>query len=311
MPERGVPTILIDGPNAGQFLYTEPGATAWRVVKPFGLPDWTPLLDLGAWVIQPTVYRFQSCTACLKVRNSPDPAYIQLRIGWSEGADPDEDAIRRYGRAALLDHPELMPAGTILWDADPAGDEPIRVLEQGDGPAPGCRDEFHLEPGTRLLCGTCPCGWRTELVESRRFEELRALTSAHGQAGMAALTEIIRRGIVSYAECVGTMGIVDQANRRAGDSADALRYAYSSTVRHQAEAAPALDWGDPLTAADADWPSQGGTCAHICGADPDHRCDARATTRLAYGLPSGGTRSMPLCAPCHASEIAAKEDAHV
>jgi hypothetical protein len=66
----------------------------------------------------------------------------------------------------------------------------------------------------------------------------------------------------------------------------------------------------PLEESDANWPSQGDTCAHICGADPDHQCDARATTRLAYDLPSGGTRSMPICAPCNASETAAKENAH-
>jgi hypothetical protein len=72
-----------------------------------------------------------------------------------------------------------------------------------------------------------------------------------------------------------------------------------------AEPGPALDRGEPLTDADANWPTQGGTCAHVCGPDPDHRCDARATTRLAYSLPSGGTRSMPICGPCHQSETAA------
>jgi hypothetical protein len=73
-----------------------------------------------------------------------------------------------------------------------------------------------------------------------------------------------------------------------------------------------LDWGDALTEADANWPAaQGGTCAHICGADPDHACNARAAMRLAYNLPSGGTRSMPICAPCHASESAVNETAPV
>jgi hypothetical protein len=69
------------------------------------------------------------------------------------------------------------------------------------------------------------------------------------------------------------------------------------------------DWGDPLTDGDANWPSQGDTCAHICGPDPDHRCQAGATTRLTYDLPSGGTRSMPICSPCFESETAAKERA--
>lgn len=60
----------------------------------------------------------------------------------------------------------------------------------------------------------------------------------------------------------------------------------------------------------ANWPEQGGTCAHVCGPDPDHRCAARANCRLAYELPSGGTRSMPICAPCLESEATAKERAH-
>jgi hypothetical protein len=53
-----------------------------------------------------------------------------------------------------------------------------------------------------------------------------------------------------------------------------------------------------------DWPEQGSTCAHVCGPDPDHACLARATEYLTYPLPSGGTRRMPVCAPCHASETA-------
>ena len=60
----------------------------------------------------------------------------------------------------------------------------------------------------------------------------------------------------------------------------------------------------------ANWPEQGGTCAHVCGPDSDHRCAASANCQLDYDLPSGGTRSMPICAPCWESEMAAKEHAH-
>lgn len=68
------------------------------------------------------------------------------------------------------------------------------------------------------------------------------------------------------------------------------------------------DWGRPLTAADANWPADASkVCAHVCGPDPDHRCQAGATARLEYTLPSGGTRSMPICRSCFNSEWAAKQ----
>lgn len=66
-------------------------------------------------------------------------------------------------------------------------------------------------------------------------------------------------------------------------------------------------WGEPLNDADANWPDDASrVCAHICGGD--HECDARAATSLKYELPSGGTRSMPICGPCYTSETAAKEN---
>lgn len=62
--------------------------------------------------------------------------------------------------------------------------------------------------------------------------------------------------------------------------------------------------GGPL-ARRANWPEQGSTtCAHVCGPDPNHVCGAGATETLTYALPSGGTRTMPLCGPCHTSESA-------
>lgn len=66
---------------------------------------------------------------------------------------------------------------------------------------------------------------------------------------------------------------------------------------------------EPITDADANWPADASRiCAHVCGCD--HECDVRATTSLTYRLPSGGTRSMPICGPCHAAETAAKETAN-
>lgn len=311
MRECGVPTVLIDGPSAGQFLYTPESATAWRVAQPVEPVAWTATLDYNRLFPMPTMYRFERRTACLEVPGSPLPAYVQLRIGWSGPGAADDDAIRRYGRAALIEHPELMPAGAVLWPADPADDEPIRILDRGHGPFPGCRDEFRMHPRTRLIRGTCPCGWRTEDVESRRFEELGALTAEHGRAGAEALEALLRRGIYSYASYAELIDVTDHANRRTDDGADALRYALdvlNPAGRRELDDGDTADWGDPLTAADADWPAQGSTCAHICGADPDHACDASASTRLTYPLPSGGTRSMPICSPCHESETAAKKN---
>lgn len=53
------------------------------------------------------------------------------------------------------------------------------------------------------------------------------------------------------------------------------------------------------------WPAEAAVCCHVCGPDPGHVCDARATTSITHPLPSGGTRTLPLCAPCRAAENAA------
>lgn len=307
MPEHGAPTVLVDGPNVGQFVHTDPCASAYYVAKRYEPLAWSPSFDWTASTMvlpEPTVYRLDYRTACLKVRNSPAPAYVRLRIGWSEGDSPNEDAINRYGRAALAEHPELMPYGAVLWPADPAHDEPIRIVEAGDGPCPGCQDVFEMHPRTRLMRGTCPCGWRTEEVELRRFEELCALTGEHGRAGYEALTELLQRGVYSYAEYAALTGIV-----LGGDPGGAARRLAATERQPERDAvAGQLDWGEPLAAAYSNWPTDdSATCAHVCGGDPDHQCDARATTHLTYDLPSGGRRRMPMCGPCFASETAAKE----
>jgi hypothetical protein len=64
---------------------------------------------------------------------------------------------------------------------------------------------------------------------------------------------------------------------------------------------------DPELEAARHWPAPTGTqtCAHVCGPDPGHSCDARATTTIRHALPSGGQRTLPLCGPCAAAESAA------
>lgn len=68
---------------------------------------------------------------------------------------------------------------------------------------------------------------------------------------------------------------------------------------------------DPELFAARDWPAheQGSTCAHVCGPDPGHVCDARAVTTLRHPLPSGGIRDLPLCGPCAAAEGAEEQAA--
>lgn len=327
MPERGVPTVLIDGPSAGEFLYTDPSAGGRRIAQPV---VWTPTMDYSRLFPEPIMYRFESRTAWFRVPGSAEPAWLRLRFGWSEPGDPAERAIRRYGRAALLEHPELIPPGAILWPADSDDDEPIRILDAGAGPLRGCVDVIQQNPAAMELRGACPCGWETEFVPQRRVEELLALTRAHVDTAVAAITAMLRRDQLSLTEYVELSNILTQTNRqphvaqiaamdrrgpermqrwRDEAQADALRYAAAAAIPTPRRV-PDEYWGEPLSTADANWPTQGDTCAHICGADSDHACEARATMRLKYDLPSGGTRSMPICSPCYESETAAKENAH-
>lgn len=102
-----------------------------------------------------------------------------------------------------------------------------------------------------------------------------------------------------------------QAIERLADGLD--RVAEASRPVAQAIRGRAVEdriyWGDPIEESDANWPVYGDddedealVCEHVCGADPGHACDARASTRLTYGLPSGGTRTMHICRPCYESE---------
>ncbi len=91
------------------------------------------------------------------------------------------------------------------------------------------------------------------------------------------------------------------AHRTQGNARSAARItAAVETARELQASLPA-----PRAADGRDWAEHGSTCAHVCGPDPDHRCDAKATTALTFTLPSGGVRHLPLCGPCNASEPAA------
>jgi hypothetical protein len=128
-----------------------------------------------------------------------------------------------------------------------------------------------------------------------------------------AVDAYVQAGIVSRAEYLELTGVTippDPSGEYDGIIASLEGGAYTPT--RQTIAAPVdidsvmatLNWGQPLTDADANWPADASkVCAHICGGD--HECDTRATGRLTYNLPSGGTRAMPICGPCHESEAPA------
>lgn len=185
------------------------------------------------------------------------------------------------------------PPGARVWAPDANSDEPIRILNPGAGPFPYCGDEIQMAAATRQIRGTCPCGWETEFAPMRRHDELRALTAAHVDA---AVQRYVREGVYTVEAFRELMSVADRANRRS--EFDGIIAALDG-----AYAGPALDWGEPLSESDANWPDDASqVCAHICGGD--HECDVRATTSLTYALPSGGKRTMPMCATCKAAEVA-------
>lgn len=96
--------------------------------------------------------------------------------------------------------------------------------------------------------------------------------------------------------------------RTAAGSREELAEVRAAGDRQRDSAVDRIFWGMPLEDSDANWPDDNSNvCAHVCGGDPDHACDARAATQLTYDLPSGGTRAMPVCRPCFNSEWAAKQ----
>lgn len=94
--------------------------------------------------------------------------------------------------------------------------------------------------------------------------------------------------------------------RTAAGSRSELAQARATGDRWQDSAVDRIFWGMPLEDSDTNWPDDNSNiCAHVCGGDPDHTCDVRAATQLTYDLPSGGTRTMPICQPCFNAEWAA------
>lgn len=152
--------------------------------------------------------------------------------------------------------------------AEPAASSGVALLDPGCGPTYQCANIFEWNADRGLVCGACPCGWRTQAVPPQRIEHAEAAMLAHVRAMLA------------------WVALAGGRERLGGTPPP--------------EAVPASD-DEP------DWLDRGSTCAHVCGADPDHACDAQATTHLDYTLPTGGIRRMPICGPCHTSETAALE----
>lgn len=292
-----VAVVLVDGPSAGLVIETAPTCTTWCQSDPMTPFVYDPAATATTWMPKYTAYCIRPTWWRLPTSSDPGWVEVGIRVGSSSPEGLQETAVRRHVRAALLEHPDLIPPGARVWPSDPADDEPIRIVAVGFGPVPICTDEIQMDPTTREVRGVCPCGWGTEFVPSRRFEELQMLTAAHIDA---AVDWTIRQNIASG------MRRIEEFRQSLGIAEAPVEHSHGGGA---AEAAPTLYWGEPLTESDANWPAQGSTCAHICGADPDHTCSADGSMRLAYDLPSGGRRLMPICAPCHASETAAKETA--
>jgi hypothetical protein len=130
----------------------------------------------------------------------------------------------------------------------------------------------------------CPCFWCTRFREQglpHPADQLADVIGAMPQH-MRELTERVQSALVS----------VEDDLRRAGSA-----YQGFSVVAQTPERA---DWTMRF---DLDWPesSYGHTCAHVCGGD-GHSCDTLATEDMTYVLPSGGKRTLPLCATCYDAE---------
>lgn len=88
-----------------------------------------------------------------------------------------------------------------------------------------------------------------------------------------------------------------EAFRRLGESVARAVEPMAAQIRAAALALGAASSG-------VHWPAEAAVCCHVCGPDPGHVCDARATTSITHPLPSGGTRVLPLCGPCRQAESA-------
>lgn len=206
------------------------------------------------------------------------------------------------------------PASDFLVDLDAPPNSCTRCgIEQRDHG----EDHAYAEPTDSVRLARMKSRHTKRLAASPRYELTPDLI-VEFQVNTGAFTAAIVRAMEGLSEATRRMGeatrpviesirrqqLIAEVNQRTGERIEACR------VRRASAPEDAIDWGDPLVDSDADWPARGAVnevCAHVCGADPDHICSARADTFLQYELPSGGTRDMPICWPCFSSEWAAKQ----
>jgi hypothetical protein len=171
-------------------------------------------------------------------------------------------------------------------------------IERHYDPAPnGCRD-----------CGTEQRAHGPQHPYTEPPDTLRLARMKHRR--QARLNPPFR--ITPPRDLLVTFTVHTEAMQRAfADLAEAMRplgermAAAGRTFREAAETAGGT--AEPILASDLDWRAQGKVCCHVCGPDPGHCCDARATVSITHPLPSGGTRTLPLCGPCHQAEEAAHD----
>ena len=170
-------------------------------------------------------------------------------------------------------------------------------------------DRWELTPGhgtQRCRCAVTPVFPAGETAGERYTRLLRG-AGWQGPAAVAASS--------APPNLVVEFTIDDSALREAltgaCDQLDAVRYALADVGQSAVDAdsvmADLATVLDPELEAAKNWPApKGAVCAHVCGPDPGHVCDARAATTIRHPLPSGGTRTLPLCGPCADAERAAE-----
>lgn len=284
-----MPLILVDGTHAGQVHHIPQDSYAWNVADPYTF-DFrfrsltSPYLATSTY----TQYRVERCGLYYPDSIHGGTRRLALHLGLSQPGEPDEETLLRLVVPAL-NRLGMMDTALREWlryrlPAERPPDQPIRIL------CPGAETLGHdatvrISSDQAAIQGFCSCGWLTETVaRGRREREVMDLADAHRDQGNARAVARLLADVERYGEAPG---------------------ARQST----ATTGPGLPPNDNgyMLASDRDWPADGKatTCAHVCGADPDHTCDAKAATALTFTLPSGGKRHLPLCGPCHQAETAA------
>ena len=213
--------------------------------------------------------------------------------------------VRRPDYAELVEHFSRLRASAdflIDLDAPPNSCTRCGTDQRGHG-----EQHAYATPTGAVRLARMKSRRDRRLATPARFD-LMPETLVELRVNTGILTAALARLQEGFDEMARVTRPVVQAIRNRHDAAN--RHADERIAAWRGRLDSAIDWGNPVEAADADWPAQGSTCAHVCGGGPDHTCDARAATRLTYPLPSGGTRSMPICGPCWESETAPKENAH-